>query len=196
MTPQEADALAAIVAAVDDAGGEISETDIDHRTEQPTGLGGMMRAALTGADVRPVFTLEITADPEDVLEETDDVDASEGPVEEVTLDAEHAAVCLRELDILVEETAAPGDQYGDAMTPLARARERIVDEFDVDEDNPSDVGAVLDIIDEVANDTGAAAAPIDPLQDDIFETLDALAEELDVDQEDVDALAKTSEGER
>lgn len=56
---------------------------------------------------------------------------------------------------------------------------------------------VLDIIDSVANDTGAAATPVDPLQDDIFRTLDTLAEELDVDEEDVDALdVRASEGDR
>lgn len=196
MTPEEADALAAIVAAVDAAGGEITETDIDHRAEKASGMAAAMQRLVGGPTIRPVYTLEITADPTDVLEDVDG-EESEG-VDEVTLDPEDAAVCLRELDILVSETAAPGDQYGDAMTPLARARKRITEEFDLDEADEHDVVVqVLDIIDSVANDTGAAATPVDPLQDDIFRTLDTLAEELDVDEEDVDALdVRVSEGDR
>jgi len=71
MTPEEAHTLAAIVEAVDDAGGVIRETDVDHK--QVGGMANAMHQLIGGeAQTRPVFTLEIAADPSDVLEQLDE----------------------------------------------------------------------------------------------------------------------------
>jgi hypothetical protein len=42
----------------------------------------------------------------------------------VTVDVETAETCLRELGILVDVTEDPENEYGDPMSPLARARSR------------------------------------------------------------------------
>jgi hypothetical protein len=138
------------------------------------------------AQTRPVFTLEIAADLDDVLvDDADrDVDAADaGDVEEVTLDPELAEVCLRELQILVSQTDHPTDEYGDAMTPLARARKRIED-LDGEGIDHFTIQSVLQTIEGVAEQTGAESNPIDPLQDDIFRAIHSLEDELEVEDAD------------
>lgn len=163
MTPEEAATLEAIVEAVDDAGGRITGTEVDHKNVG--GIASAMQQALGGEPMtRPVFTLEILADPSRVLGETDGDDA--GADGAVAVDVETAETCLRELEILVDETEDPENEYGDPMSPLARARSRIVALDDVDEEHQREV---LDVIDEVGEATGAETSPIDPLQDDIFQ---------------------------
>ena len=66
MTPEEASALAAIVESVDDAGGRITGTEVDH--ENVGGVASAMRQMMGGEpEIRPVFTLEIAAAPSEVL---------------------------------------------------------------------------------------------------------------------------------
>jgi len=71
MTPEEAHTLGAIIEAINDAGGVIRETDVDH--EQGGGIANVMQQLVGGdAQTRPIFTLEIAADPRDVLEQLDE----------------------------------------------------------------------------------------------------------------------------
>jgi hypothetical protein len=83
MMPEDADTLAAIVSAVDGAGGRIRGTEIDHKAKG--GLGNAIAMSLGGQPTKiPVFTLEIVADPAVVLdgepEETAaDMDGDEKP---------------------------------------------------------------------------------------------------------------------
>jgi hypothetical protein len=177
MTPAEANALAAIVKAVDGAGGRIRGTEVNH--ERKSDVASAMRQMLGGeAEVHPVFTLEIVADPRDVLDDVDDQEA----IGEVTLDPEVAEVCLRELQILVNVTEHLSDEYGDAMTPLARARKRIED-LDGEGIDDFTIANVLQTLDGVASRTGAENSPIDPLQDDIFRAIHELEAELGLDEE-------------
>jgi len=151
MTPEEADALAVLVRAVDGAGARIRGTAVD---------------------------------PSGVLDEADGTDAAQADDEaadQVTLDPEVAEVCLRELEILVDTTDHPTDEYGDAMTPLTRARRKIAELDGVDHDTQVQV---LDIIDEVGNTIGAETSPIDPLQDDIFHAINVLEGQLGADVDD------------
>jgi len=164
MTPEEASALAAIVDSVDDAGGRITGTEVDHKNVG--GVASAMRQMMGGEpQMQPVFTLEITAEPSEVLDEDAGRDDATGTEDAVTVDAETAVTCLRELEILVDETEDPENEHGDPMSPLARARSRIVALDDVDEETQREV---LDVIHEVGEATGAETSPIDPLQDDIF----------------------------
>jgi len=177
MTPEEADALAAIVEVVDSAGGRIRGTEVDH--EAKGGVANAMQQMLGGEpSVRPVFTLEIVADPDVVLDEDAGRDAD---TESVTLDPEVAEVCLRELEILVSQTDHPTDEYGDAMTPLARARKQI-ENLDGEGIDDFTVQTVLQTLDGVASQTGAESSPIDPLQDDIFRAINTLEDELGVEE--------------
>ena len=164
MTPEEASALAAIVESVNDAGGRITGTEVDH--ENVGGVASAMREMMGGEpQMRPVFTLEITAEPSEVLDEDAGCDDATGTEDAVTVDAETAVTCLRELEILVDKTEDSEDEYCNSMSPLARARSRIVALDDVDEETQREV---LDVIHEVGEATGAETSPIDPLQDDIF----------------------------
>lgn len=174
MTPEEASALAAIVESVDDAGGRITGTEVDH--ENVGGVASAMRQMMGGEpETRPVFTLEIAAAPSEVLDEDAGRDEATGAEGAVAVDVETAETCLRELDILVDETVDPENEYGDPMSPLARARSRIVALDDVDEKTQREV---LDVIDEVGEATGAETSPIDPLQDDIFQAKSDLEDAL------------------
>ena len=165
MTPEEAATLEMIVESVDDAGGQITGTEVDHKNVG--GIASAMQQALGGEPMtRPVFTLEILADPSEVLGEDDGRDEDTSADGTVAVDVQTAETCLRELDILVDETEDPENEYGDPMSPLARARSRIVALDDADEETQREV---LDVIDEVGEATGAEASPIDPLQDDIFQ---------------------------
>ena len=165
MTPEEAATLEAIVESVDDVGGRITGTEVDHKNVG--GIASAMNQALGGEPMtRPVFTLEILADPSEVLGVDDDRDEATEADGTVAVDVQTAETCLRELEILVDETEDPENEYGDPMSPLARARSRIVALDDVDEETQREV---LDVIDEVGEATGAETSPIDPLQDDIFQ---------------------------
>lgn len=165
MTPEEAATLEMIVESVDDAGGRITGTEVDHKNVG--GIASAMQQALGGEPMtRPVFTLEILADPSEVLGEDDGRDEDTSADGTVAVDVQTAETCLRELDILVDETEDPENEYGDPMSPLARARSHIVALDDVDEETQREV---LDVIDEVGEATGAETSPIDPLQDDIFQ---------------------------
>lgn len=164
MTPEEAATLEAIVESVDDAGGRITGTEVDHMAVG--GIESAVQQALgEGPKTRPVFTLKITAEPSKVLDEGEGCDDATGAEDAVTVNAETAVTCLRKLEILVDETEDPEDKCGDHMSPLARARSRIVALEDVDEETQREV---LDVIDEVGEATGAETSPIDPLQGDIF----------------------------
>lgn len=176
MTPEEAHALAAIVEAVDKAGGRIRGTEVDH--ERKSSIANAIRQ-MSGreAEVRPVFTLEIVADPREVLNDIDNQEATD----EVTLDLEVAEVCLRELQILVDVTDHQSDEYGDAMTPLARARKRIED-LDGEGIDDFTIANVLQTLDGVASRTEAENGRIDPLQDDIFRAIHELEVELGLDE--------------
>jgi len=182
MTPEEAATLEAIVEAVDDAGGRITGTEVDHKNIG--GIASAMQQALGGSPkTRPVFTLEIAAAPSEVLGDDDrrDHDVDVGAAEGVTIDPEVARTCLRELEILIEQTDHPENEHGDPMSPLARARSRIVALDDVDEETQREV---LDVITEVGEATGAEVSPIDPLQDDIFRAKSALEDALEAGEED------------
>jgi hypothetical protein len=198
MTPEDAEALGAIIEGINDAGGQVRETDIDH--ENVGGLASAMNQMLGGnAQIRPVFTLEITADPDEVLVDDDrDVNAADAEdIGAVTLDPELAEVCLRELQILVSQTDHPTDEYGDAMTPLARAQKRIED-LDGEGIDHFTIQSVLQTIEGVADQTGAESNPIDPLQDDIFRAIHSLQDELgveDADDEDTEQVEISFGGE-
>jgi hypothetical protein len=180
MTPEEAATLETIVESVDDAGGRITGTEVDHVAVG--GIASAMQQALGGAPkARPVFTLEIAGDPSEVLDEDAGRDDATGTEDAVTVDAETAVTCLRELEILVNETEDPENGYGDPMSPLARARSRIVALENVDEETQREV---LDVIDEVGKATGAETSPIDPLQDDIFQAKSTLEDALGASEED------------
>lgn len=105
----------------------------------------------------------------------------------VILSRESAATAYQELDWLIEASDHPTDEFGDAMTPLARARQRIVDDLLEGEDGADHdtVVQVLDVIDAVGEETGAETAPVDPFTDAIFEAHDELGTVLgrDVDEE-------------
>lgn len=92
--------------------------------------------------------------------------------------SETVEVARRELDILIGQTDHPTNEYGDAMSPLARARKRITE---MAEESHGDVCAGMlsarERIDEVGEETGAETSPIDPLQDDIFRALNELGGE-------------------
>ena len=105
------------------------------------------------------------AAPSEVLDEDAARDDGGAGDDAVTVDVETAETCLRELGILVDVTDDPENEYGDPMSPLARARSRIVALDDVDEETQREV---LDVIDEVGEATGAWTSPIDPLREDIF----------------------------
>ena len=183
MTPEEAATLEAVVKSIDDAGGRITGTEIDHVAVG--GIESAVQQALGGEPkTRPVFTLEITAEPSKVLDEREGRDDATGAEDAVTVNAETAVTCLRELEILVDETEDPEDKCGDHMSPLARARARIVALEDVDEDTQREV---LDVIDEVGEATGAETSPIDPLQGDIFRAKSDLKNTLAAGAEDGDA---------
>ena len=192
MTPEDAEALGAIIEGINDAGGQVRETDINH--ENVGGLASAMDQMLGGnAQIRPVFTLEIAADTDEVLVDDGDrdVDAADAEdVGEVTLDLELAEVCLRELQILVSQTDHPTDEYGDVMTPLARARKRIED-LDGEGIDHFTIQSVLQTIEGVAGQTGAESNPINPLQGDIFRAIHSLQDELgveDADDEDTEQV--------
>lgn len=89
--------------------------------------------------------------------------------ETVEVPVEAASVAHRELEILIEETAPVGEN-GYPMTPLARVRQRLAEEFDDDA-----AAKAVSIVGEVANQTGAESAAVDPLQDDIFRAHSALS---------------------
>jgi len=183
MTPEEASALAAIVESVDDAGGRITGTEVDHETVG--GVASAMKQMMGGEPMtRPIFTLEIAADPSEVLDEDAGRDEPTGVEDAVTVGVETAETCLRELEILVDVTDHPENEYGDPMSPLARARSRIVALDDVDEETQREV---LDVIDEVGEATGAETSPIDPLQDDIFRAKSDLEDALAAGADDGDA---------
>jgi len=177
MTPEDAHVLRAIVEAIDDAGGVIRDTDVDH--EQVGGVANPVQQLMGGdAQTRPVFTLKITPDRREFFDDVDDQEATD----EVTLDPEVAEVCLRELRILVHITEHPTDEYGDAMTPLARAQKRIED-LDGEGIDDFTIRNVLQTLDGVASCTGAENSSIDPLQDDIFRAIRELEAELGLDEE-------------
>jgi hypothetical protein len=174
MTPEEAATLETIVESIDDAGGRITGTEVDHVAVG--GVASAMKQVMGGEPMtRPVFTLEIAAEPSEVLDEDAGRDEHTSAEDAVTVDAETAVTCLRELEILVDETEDPKNEYGDPMSPLARARSRIVALDDVDDETQREV---LDVIDEVGEATGAETSPIDPLQDDIFQAKTDLEETL------------------
>jgi hypothetical protein len=80
MTPDEADALATIVTAVDEAGGRIRGTDVDH--EAKGGVESAMQQMLGGGpQIRPIFTLKIVADPAVVLDEADEDEQAPSAIE-------------------------------------------------------------------------------------------------------------------
>ena len=98
-----------------------------------------------------------------------------GDADTVEVSTDAARVARRELGILIEESTPRGEN-GQPMTPTARIRQRLAEEL------PEDVAAqAVDIVDAVAEETGAENSPIDPLQSDIFraetEFANALEEE-------------------
>ena len=85
-----------------------------------------------------------------------------GDAETVEVSTDAARVARRELGILIGESAPRGEN-GQPMTPTARIRQRLAEEL------PEDAAVqAVDIVDAVAEETGAENSPIDPLQADIF----------------------------
>lgn len=109
--------------------------------------------------------------------------------ETVTIKTETAEVALRELEFLIERTGGDdGHEMTDvdgqtrAMTPLALTRRRI-------KQLPPDARAhaVLEIIDEVGDQTGAETNPgVDPLTDGVFRARADLREVLEWQEVDDD----------
>lgn len=95
----------------------------------------------------------------------------------VTIDWDTAKEAERELRLLIEATEAV-EEHGDAMTPLARVRQRINDQLDVDEHHDVLV-QVLDIIEQVGDDTGTETAPTDPLTGNILSAHQNLKEAME-----------------
>lgn len=111
--------------------------------------------------------------------------------ETVEVPAEVAEVALRELNILIRQTDPTDNDVGDlvepgkAMSPMARVKARL--QAKREEEAGPDIWRaeeVIDLVDEVAKQTGAETSVVDPLQDDIFRARDAFAEELEAPEED------------
>ena len=95
--------------------------------------------------------------------------------EHVRVPCEAAEVARDELDSLINKSDAL-EEGSLAMTPLARARKRIAEQLDCDDDH---VVQALDIIDQVGEETGAETSSVDPLTDATFRARDAFAAALE-----------------
>lgn len=81
MTPAEARTLAFIIDRIEDAGGSVGDVEIDYDV-----TGGLAAAVVAVSGEQsprdPVFTLEIRADPDTVLDDVSDDDEPESLAEE------------------------------------------------------------------------------------------------------------------
>lgn len=103
----------------------------------------------------------------------------------VTVDRKTAGVALRELNILIEETQDPNgaDEH---LTPLARVMTRLKNNAEgaFHPAGSKAYSTAIEIVNDVADETGAEVAETDPLQSDIFEARDDLAEATGLDGEE------------
>lgn len=104
-------------------------------------------------------------------------EALDGENGAVAVSRKHAEVALRELNTLIRETEGSngGEEH---LTPLARVMIRLKDNAHgaFTPGAEAAYSTAIEIVNDVADETGAETAEVDPLQDDIFQARDELAE--------------------
>lgn len=156
----------------------LTQEDVDDEPLQEAAAAAHAVLEARGVDVEGVAPVLHEGAGEAGQQAIDDALADGGVDETVEIPADVARTARRELGILISETDAP-EEGGQPMTPTARIRQRLEEEL------PHDLAVqAVDIVDAVAEETGATHRPVDPLQDDIFRAKDALADVLGEDDDD------------